>query len=688
MPGTAMHHMIAERLKGLIRQKHGLGDLSDEDYDRLNKLLDDPGSLPYLYLGAQGPDFLFFNVRDWPPEFNWILMAIIDVADFIDGWREKLLALVPDEIIAVIDGLNLAANEAVSHSATLQWLEGSITDMRNIMDGLLATAIEATKAWGTDIVNPFNLLGHPYRDGIYRDPLIGSAGPPDGETWWYFDALHYRRTGEYAKTLLERAPTDSRNHLYALGHLTHVAADTVGHAYVNLNSGGPYRSHSQRHRVAENFQDVFNYSLSALGAQKNLGRSQLHAYYNFAFDGRITPLDETDESDQLPPTGTPMPDELASFIASAINHVYRRDDSQPPGLDFGDPTSSDDIKDAYRLWYKWWRSATQSGTIPQPKPYSFTGELRAAAEQAAENAEALIEYIEGAADRAGSGGILGILAFLAALVIATLAAGLILLDFVLAGLSVISGSTIKLLMSLAYERIYAAYEYFRLMVALNGLALPMAESMNEPVMQQFKNPSVRDTSGINAANLVADMPLLRWYEDGMFMTTETHLTYPDLQASADGEPDHGERNPIRVAPQSYHVHHADWYAWGDDLSTDPDVITDLLKLSPSADPKFESDLLTAIWGTPEKPKSDAPLGNALTLTKELYTRWSKEGRIPDFNLDSDRGYGYLAWKQPWEDDHTPLGIVVQPPKDADADHILKAHDKTVEIQVTGTGATS
>ena len=84
-------------------------------------------------------------------------------------------------------------------------------------------------------------------------------------------------------------------------------------------------------------------------------------------------------------------------------------------------------------------------------------------------------------------------------------------------------------------------------------------------------------------------------------------------------------------------------------------------------------------------KNDAPLGNALTLTEDLYSRWLRGGRIPDFNLDSDRGYGYLAWKQPWDEDNTPDRIVVQPKDDGD---VAKAHDQTVKLQIVGKGGTT
>ena len=64
MPGPALHHMIANRLRQNINHGTGLGPMAD--YINLQKLLQDKKNHPYLFLGCQGPDFLFFNTKDWP----------------------------------------------------------------------------------------------------------------------------------------------------------------------------------------------------------------------------------------------------------------------------------------------------------------------------------------------------------------------------------------------------------------------------------------------------------------------------------------------------------------------------------------------------------------------------------------------------------------------------------------------
>ena len=87
--------------------------------------------------------------------------------------------------------------------------------------------------------------------------------------------MHYRKSGKLTDGAARGdARLSSPHHLYALGYLTHVAADTVGHAYVNLYCGGPYRSQAQRHKTGENFQDVFNL-LGETGLDFNY--SKLHA---------------------------------------------------------------------------------------------------------------------------------------------------------------------------------------------------------------------------------------------------------------------------------------------------------------------------------------------------------------------------------------------------------------------------
>jgi hypothetical protein len=65
------------------------------------------------------------------------------------------------------------------------------------------------------------------------------------------------------------------------------------------------------------------------------------------------------------------------------------------------------------------------------------------------------------------------------------------------------------------------------------------------------------------------------------------------------------------------------------------------------------------------------LGNALDLTESSYNRWKVAKPFPDFNLDGDRGYGYMCWSQ--ENETTPPTI-----EDSDSPKELRAKDDPLD----------
>lgn len=247
MPGPALHHMIVDRMRARIQAGHGLGDtLGSADYAALQALLADPQHLPYLFLGSQGPDMFFLNTKDMNPALGAFVEIHNDVADFLRDFEQMLLSAVPQPVLDALAAFDEAASEVIEDSALLSELKQTFEDLNRMLTGFSAVLTEGLKRFVSEF-NVFDALDHPIRDGAV-----------EGD-WWWFDALHYRHTGRFAEALLEASrDASSPLHLYALGYLTHVTADTVGHPYVNLFSGGPYRNQGQRHKTGENFQDVFN----------------------------------------------------------------------------------------------------------------------------------------------------------------------------------------------------------------------------------------------------------------------------------------------------------------------------------------------------------------------------------------------------------------------------------------------
>ena len=96
-----------------------------------------------------------------------------------------------------------------------------------------------------------------------------------------------------------------------------------------------------------------------------------------------------------------------------------------------------------------------------------------------------------------------------------------------------------------------------------------------------------------------------------------------------------KRQAVTAAPFSYFNRLPTHYAFGD-IPLSRELIDQLVELS--AGPDRSEDTLRHTIGR-------QTLGNALDLSGALYDRWFQGTRLPDFNLDADRGYGYLCWTQ-------------------------------------------
>lgn len=633
MPGPALHHMIADRLRDRISNAQGLGGaLPAADYAKIEAQLNDPTRLPYFYLGCQGPDFLFFNTKDIDPTLKDLVGAYHDVYDFIEGFKRDLLALVPQPVLDALAAFDEAANAVVTSSSTLTELQQLFGDMQSVVDALSATLLEAVKRFVSEF-NVFDVMSHPYRDGVPKGAkppgfAVPAARAAAKNEWWWFDAMHYRKTGKLARRLLESTPPDSPLHLYAIGYLTHVAADTVGHPYVNAISGGPYRSYAQRHKASENYQDVFNF----LGVRaEDWNASALHARYNFNFTGAV------DTPNDVPDPFTVLPNDLATLIANALTAIYN-EDAAPPTPDYAKAVTAGDIDDAYRIWYRWLKSATDTRTLPPPVPYSLTAELREVWDKALDNLGDIGDFIEDAADTAGDLGIWGIFLLLGALVLAALAAAAALIDAVLGAITTLGSATIRYVACLIYEQLYNAFETFRLAVAMNGLAFPMQQHLTDPRITHFANPALSDVNGNSVSSVLGRLPALRWSVGGL-LHNERHLIYPPPPPP----PGVAAELPTPFAvPTSYLDKTSTWYAWGD-IPQKPGVLDELVALTPRPNPADNDDgtRLGAVLSDDRNL-----LGNALALTEALYDQVRRRAPIPDFNLDGDRGYGYLCWAQP------------------------------------------
>lgn len=288
MPKFGIHSIVLEKL--ISQQTSGI--MKGPSTGPLNSsfrsiLTDSSDGLPKAaaYLGAIGPDFFFFS--DEYPGFD-LLLNVYRKLDGIYGiWRkitqpvrffEELLdpvnhieglTQVLDKQIDTVTGGHVDLEMCTKYMSYIQDARDSISEMKGQL-GLMAQVDAALLG-----INLFsNASDLPNLAGLVFEKLFTPAmqiGKPR-ENWMWFDILHYRRTGEFAKKLVYRANLegDPDVQAYAYGYLTHIATDLVGHEYVNEIVGGPYRTHVWRHVTVENFMDSWA-SKKYLGRDINCG---------------------------------------------------------------------------------------------------------------------------------------------------------------------------------------------------------------------------------------------------------------------------------------------------------------------------------------------------------------------------------------------------------------------------------
>ncbi|MBH1939941.1 zinc dependent phospholipase C family protein [Mobilitalea sibirica] len=524
----------------------------------------------------------------------------LEVEDFIEDFINQLKELIPDKVWVLISDLENAALTAVERSALLSEISDILNDVNNNIESLSKIVENKLEEYVVKSYDFFGLLKDPQQVG------------ENFKEWWWFDTLHKRRTGRFLKELFKESKDNSMERAFALGYLTHYTADTVGHPFVNAISGGPFRTHSQRHKVAENHQDVWAF----------------HKYYGKEFIKSNLAGEYVVDNNKFK-----LPDDLKKFILQCIqNTYYDKTDSL-----YGRDIKEDDLDISYSLWLKWFDKATNELDIPEPKPYVLTDEIIETWEKFKEN----IKDIFNPVGNAGNGGITGLLLALAALIAGPFLAATAAIDFILGTITTLGAAPMRFLLSLSYEYLYDAFMNFRRGVALNGLKFPAVRDLNFYMTKHMLNTGENDKNGHNANYL----PNVNAYPSNKFILrgaeAESHLIYPILPAAR------LENDRTTGFPISYSSKTPSWYI--DDPKNRFDLNSyqyyrDFEETKSIIDPKEIEYNFKKL----SNMALDGGLGNALVLGDFLYSEYMKLGNdhiFPEFNLDSDRGYAFKCWRK-------------------------------------------
>jgi hypothetical protein len=724
MPGPVVHNIIAEQLPKAFA-RHG----QQQETQQLSGVL--RNNRREMTYGSQGPDPFFFNPSD---------LVGKDVAKrMLEWWTDitsvqqrlhQLFAPVRRVKNDLAQRLNQGVNTLTANCQPCQRIKDLIVRLRALSKLITTLVKKFIKKYVTTKGDIFGLYVSPKQtcDTHHRD-------------WWWFDTLHYRKTGDFTANLLDIARgkrpgatgQGRKNRLlsYAVGYLSHFAADVVGHAYVNAMVGGPYRHHAQRHTTMEKFMDVWAYdhyydnpssyghSLKSLNnnysnrfyESSEVINSGMHKNQQFtagrnppqASQRNPNPLFQSSQQGNTASWTLKLPEEISLNFAEAVNGTYDEDQ-------YGtfDPAEADI---SYRFWYLFFQMSTGTDRVRHPSDLPGNQPLNRTIQQEwnrfkqwAKNQFNNVNFGGG-----GGGNCQGFWSCLAA------AAGSAWNFLKNLGKAIASG--VKVLLALGqwivnnllslpieflmwatqrlYEKAYVAYKNLLLTVGATGFGYVYSDQVrNTPQIQNMLDPTAQD----HFNNTVRDL-IVKPGRDDTGYPRKRLRTGPNWDKKVQGVmqgleneahlvvPFSSTETPRTVpGPDSYGLNTPDEFIDNPGLNLDPSAIprtpqnrsdTRQLAFGPPRNPDdFRAKSVSSGRGMYAKPL----LGDAVRLTVQLfddYVSRDLKGRIPNLNMSGDRGLGYPTWA------NTTGSYNADSPKDDDEDLDRSTRRQNDPLQVEG-----
>jgi hypothetical protein len=378
MPGPYIHISTMRHVAALLAEKqyHPLESklinpqTGGADTKELGKIMQQHPN--FASLGAIGPDLFFFL-----PDFRDITIAgkrlstssiLTHILDFLEGLYDTL-----DPYISKWEHYigPISEDTGEEMSRLTGGLSETVGDITGELGAIITTALEDFLVQQNDWLSFFSL---------------GLNKGFDEQAYFWSDMLHYRETNTFAQTLLKNANASEKDEAvaYALGYMTHMGTDTIDHSFVNAISGGPFRLHWQRHHLVENHMDSFWYLQDGLSPKNGNQYPQLTEsalYYDIAFTKtggtvnrptypRGETLRENWERKRKLDIDSDLADPIADVLLQTMKDVYYKVGEKHPeilqGTD-GQPTT-DQIDEAYRLLFRFLKVTTVDGFAHEPPP--------------------------------------------------------------------------------------------------------------------------------------------------------------------------------------------------------------------------------------------------------------------------------------------------------------------------------
>ncbi len=465
-------------------------------------------------------------------------------------------------------------------------------------------------------------------------------------TWREAELMRWRKSGEFAQALLEAAGNDERLKAYAYGYMVHVAAAVTGQPFINSIAGGPYRTHWWRHRLATNYVDSWVNGFYGTGATmagdvpdppyedwEDICAAKLHERIDLGLG--LSGLELVDavlgrnsDGESVAQPSSEDLDLLANFLSSVATETYAEDASLPfISLDVGHDFSPVSFRLAYvGLSSVLWLQTSGDGPVCARE---FTD---TPPEDCYENPPSWVEEVGSPPEPSKHKGALAgsiILAILALL--AALTGGL---GAAVAALATAAGTAV-VTSNIFWKELRCTLYWTRYMV--RAIELRTADFL---VVTTLACPTVVRLGGVGElsgavgpATDAEGRPLTRTtvpdplYPRQMDRGTESLSYPPDLGYLAYPIAADSEVPEVAIWPSIGANRYASFAIDGDGMF-----------------PLQNGGVLASVEFPAPTGSAGEPLFFGNSVANAVQVIRSDAQGLENFNLDADRGYGWLAWR--------------------------------------------
>ncbi len=242
----------------------------------------------FASVGAIGPDLFYFS-----QDYNGLplgplsdsLMLALSIYYYFDAAKEDDW----EPLLIILDGVNSTIAGLLRFLIKLQKIWQSFVDGWNatigpfvsqaegLLDALTGGLLSEFGEVIDELKTALKTIGEEelltFADIFTNFDTCVQKGWGENLFLWS-DISHYRKPSALCQAFVQQVrnlqaagqPEQADQFLsFTLGYITHLGTDTIAHAFVNEQCGGPFRDHPQRHHLIENHIDAWNYSQTAPG---------------------------------------------------------------------------------------------------------------------------------------------------------------------------------------------------------------------------------------------------------------------------------------------------------------------------------------------------------------------------------------------------------------------------------------